>query len=110
MLKRYSSPVAKEYYKDEIATYRKIRSSKLRKKVIGFLGSFTQGDTYNIIFEHADKGSLETFMKSTPPPLNAGDILTFWNKLFSIIPALETLHDTPVQANVITGFVIFQCD
>ena len=110
VLKGYSSPDAKEYYKDEIAAYRKIRSSKLRKKVIGFLGKFTQGGTYNIILEYADKGSLETFMKSTPPPLHAGDILTFWNKLFSIIPALETLHDTPVQANVMTGFVIFQCD
>ena len=61
--------------------------------LIGFYGSYLQGQTYNVILEYADKGTLEQFFQNTVPPVNGEDIISLWNGLFMIIKALKCIHD-----------------
>jgi hypothetical protein len=70
---------------------------KLNKKgndesLIKLLGSYKQGDTYNILLEYADRGTLEDFFQTTRPPSLGEDIILFWSRLFNVIKALLRIH------------------
>lgn len=67
---------------------------KIDEHLIQFLGSYKQGDTYNILLEYADRGTLGDFFKENIPPSLGEDILIFWRRLFNIIKALRRIHAT----------------
>jgi len=60
--------------------------------VIGFCGSFTQGDTFNVLLEYANGGTLEDFLQKHEPPTNAEDIYKFWSAIFNLTKAIESIH------------------
>lgn len=60
--------------------------------MIGFYGSYTQGETYNIIFEYVDQGSLEDYFQTTPPPSKKEDIEAFWTGLLGVFRGLRNIH------------------
>lgn len=62
------------------------------RSLIQFLGSYRQGDTYNILLEYADRGTLEDFFRHTTPPSLGEDIVMFWDRLFNVIKALSRIH------------------
>ena len=61
--------------------------------VIRFYGSYTQVETFNIVLEYADKGSLETFLKFNDPPTQMEHIRDFWKNLLELLKALMYLHN-----------------
>ncbi len=67
------------------------------KSIIGFYGSYVQDGSYNVLLEYADRGTLEDYLQSTPPPTTGEDIFKFWSALFNIIQALHLIHN--VQGN-----------
>ena len=58
------------------------------------MGSYKQGDTYNMLLEYADRGTLEEFFRSVAPPSLGGHIVMFWDRLFNVLKALSRVHAT----------------
>ncbi|KAM7192986.1 Protein kinase-like domain containing protein [Rhypophila sp. PSN 637] len=65
--------------------------------IVRYYGSFIQGDTYNILLEHADGGTLSDFLRETAPPVRQDEILSFWESIFAIASALKELHSTSAR-------------
>nr|KAK5446067.1 hypothetical protein LTR18_003986 [Exophiala xenobiotica] len=106
--KRYA---AEELYNAEIKAFCHLRDSHaLGKHFIGFYGSFKHGDTWNILLEYADCGSLEIYFNTAEPPSTGEDIIKQWKSMFEIIKAVRDIHtiqprDTPDAAPVFNGYV-----
>ena len=67
--------------------------------MIGFYGSFRQGDRYHLILELADKGTLEQYIKHTPPPTTGEEIISFWERMFMLIEALLRIHEGEIVSS-----------
>jgi len=63
--------------------------------IIGLHGSFVQNDTYNLVLEYANKGTLEDYFRTTAPPYSGDDVIKFWRGLFSVLYALKVIHEAP---------------
>jgi hypothetical protein len=107
-LKTYRSHEAAKYYECEVAAFRGLNRSP-NPFLIAFYGNYTQGDTYNLILEYADEGSLEQYFSKHNPPDEEEDIVNFWTSLFGIFKALASIHKAPRNSNpeakVLNGFV-----
>jgi serine/threonine protein kinase len=86
MVKRY---IKKDEYRQEVKNF---SSSRHSESIIRFHGSYIHGDSYNILLEFADKGSLEEYFQKQTPPSRGRDIIKFWDSLFQLIKALKTIH------------------
>jgi len=84
---------AKKYYENEVNAFKRLRQSP---NMIRCFGSFTQGDRLNILFEYADKDTLENYFKTISAPTKGEDIIKFWEGLFLIIEALMKVHEGTV--------------
>ncbi len=101
ILKRYLMKDSEYDYRQEVSDFWNLKDSE---GIIGFSGSYTHGDDYNILLEFADKGSLEEYFQKETPPSHDVDIINFWNGLFQLIKALKAIHS-------MLGFVsIFKFD
>jgi hypothetical protein len=95
VLKTYNTKDADSYYANEVDAFMKLSTKKgVDENLIKLLGSYKQGDTYNILLEYADRGTLEDFFQKTNPPSLGHDILLFWSRLFNVIKALQRIHAT----------------
>lgn len=95
VLKTYNTKDADRYYTTEVDAFMKLSTKKeAGESLIKLLGSYKQGDTYNILLEYADRGTLEDFFQTTDPPTRGKDINNFWSGLFSVIKALQRIHAT----------------
>lgn len=93
VLKTYRSAEAEDNYKAERDAYMKLRwAGKPSPHIIAYYGGFIHGDSYNLILEYADQGTLETFMRNTESPLTVEDTLLFWDRLFDITHGVMTIH------------------
>jgi serine/threonine protein kinase len=98
---------AETYYNNEVRAFRQLKMfNGSNTNIIGFYGSYIHGDTFNVILEFADRGSLARYLKETTPPSSGGDIINFWSSLFEVIPALISIHD--VEPEESGGPGIFQ--
>ena len=98
VLKTYRTKHAKRYYRSEVDGFKRLRyggpNGKPCTQIIGFYGNFTQGDSYNILLEYADQGTLEDYFRNTPSPSNGIDIVTFWDGLLcGVFEALKIIHN-----------------
>ena len=86
--------VSKEFYDKEVTAFRKLQFSPgcIGHVVIGFYGSYTQRDEYNIILEYADAGNLDQFLKNNDPPTDSSGIFKFWEALLDLVKALFSIH------------------
>ncbi|CZR62093.1 uncharacterized protein PAC_11990 [Phialocephala subalpina] len=91
VLKTYMTAEAETYYNNETAAFRRLKHQD--SNLIGFYGSFCQGNTFNIILEYADKGTLERYFKDCRPPIQSEDIINFWDGLFKNIWAVGRIHN-----------------
>lgn len=95
VLKTYNTKDADSYYTSEVDAFKKLATKKgVDESLIQFLGSYKQGDTYNILLEYADRGTLEDFFGKVPPPSLSEDIVMFWGRFFNVIQALVRIHGT----------------
>ena len=98
VLKTYRTVDAEQYYKNEVQAFLRLRTDgKPERSVVEFFGSFLHGDTYNIILEYADKGTLEDYFQdpNTIRPSNGRDILSFWDQFTRLFNGLKTIHEPP---------------
>lgn len=68
--------------------------SKTRKEdsIIGFYGSYMHGNTFHIILEFANEGTLEDFLHREPRPTDLHDIHVFWDHFLGVVNAVTVLH------------------
>ena len=93
VLKTYTCKNSEQDYRDKLQAFLKLRaSSNPSTGVIGFYGSYWQHDTYNIILEYANSGTLEEYFQNVVPPSKSEDIVQFWEDMFNIADALRNIH------------------
>jgi len=94
MVKRY---IKRDAYRQEVKNFSTSRHSE---SIIRFHGSYIHGDSYNILLEYADKGSLEEYFQKQTPPSRGRDIIKFWDGLFQLIKALIAIHSFLGSVNI----------
>ncbi len=95
VLKRYRTQDAGKYFENEVNAFRKLRSAGRHPNIIGYHGCFIHNETYNVILELADQGTLEQYFARTPPPTSGEDIIAFWRGILGVISALLSIHGIP---------------
>lgn len=107
-LKTYRSTDAKRFYETESNAFKRfLHRTNYREGIIGFNSSFIHGDTYNILLEYADRGTLETYFQTVQPPWSPDHVADFWNGFFGLAKALLLIHGEletdPTSLQVIQG-------
>jgi serine/threonine protein kinase len=93
VLKTYKTSEAREDYETETKAYEMLNILQAdRRQIITYYGKFTHMNTYNIIIEKADIGSLEDYFQMYEPPYLSEDIKNFWYNLFEVLNALHCIH------------------
>ena len=93
-LKTYKAENAAVQFKNEVDAMRELQQSGHQANIVGFHGSFVYRNTYNLILDFCDTGSLEDFFQTTPQPYLGKDIIDLWRSLFDILKALDAIHGT----------------
>lgn len=111
VLKTYRAADAEENYKAERDAYMKLRwAGKPSPHIIAYYGGFIHGDSYNIILEYADQGTLEDFMRNTKSPSTIEDTAIFWDRLFGVTHGIMTIHGNignySSVSQIINGYVL----
>lgn len=60
--------------------------------MIGFYLSFQYKDTFNILLEYAEEGTLEEFYANKPNPTTGQDTYDFWASFLEIVKGITLLH------------------
>jgi serine/threonine protein kinase len=89
-MKSYFTSEAERYYNTEVAAFRHLGPNP---SIIKFHGSFSRGDSYNVILEYADQGTLADYFKNEPPPSEGEEIIRFWEAMFRLLDALRRIHE-----------------
>ncbi|KKY22681.1 putative serine threonine protein kinase [Phaeomoniella chlamydospora] len=93
-MKTYTTPDARKYHDKEVDAFQRVGQCDT---LVAFHGSFSQqllygGQTFNILLEYADGGTLEDFFQRDRQPTSPEDIIKFWEKLLDITKALHAIH------------------
>jgi serine/threonine protein kinase len=81
---------------------------KVLDNMVRFYGSWRQGDTYNILLEYVDGGTLEDFFKKTDPPTNLQEMVTLWKKFCDLTSLIALIHQHPHPSDkhrILQGYV-----
>jgi serine/threonine protein kinase len=99
VIKSYSA-ASFQSYTSEWTAYNNIWSSKRPcDNILRIYGSYFYKPTpqsdpiYNLVLEHADRGSLLTYYAETDPPRSPAEIRGFWRSLIRFLPGLEKIHE-----------------
>lgn len=86
-------PDGKEQYDQELKSFASILHAGNDPNIVSFFGSFKHGDTFNILLEYANEGTLEDLMQNKQPPTSPGDLHELWGALLRLLQGLTTLHN-----------------
>lgn len=112
MLKTFREHEAEANHKAELDAYRKLSTSS--PYIVKCYGSFVrkESNSYSLILEYADRGTLEDFMKTTERPQKIEDSILFWHRLSGVIRGLAAIHNATTEQNpsrqTLVGYV--HCD
>lgn len=67
--------------------------------MVRYFGSFSYQDSYNVLLEYADGGTLDHYFENQAPPSQGSDIIAFWRSYFEVTKALARLHEQDLDAN-----------
>lgn len=80
--------------------------------IVAYYGGFIHGNSYNIILEYADQGTLETFMRNTKSPSSPEETILFWDRLFDVTHGIMTIHGKigkeSSASQILKGYVLSQ--
>ena len=112
VLKTYRDAEAPHNYRAERDAYLKLRwGGKPSEHIIAYYGSFIHGNSYNIILEYADQGTLETFMRRTKSPSSPEETLLLWDRLLNVTHGLMTIHgkigNDSSASQILNGYVLY---
>ena len=93
-MKTYRPPDAEKYFNTERDAHMTVINggSQPSPHVIAYYGGFVHGDSYNNIFEYADQGTLDNFMRRTDPPKECEATLLVWYRFIHIIHGIARIH------------------
>jgi len=99
-----------QYYESEVGAFRKLNRAQ-NQHLISFYGNYIQGNSYNVILEYADEGTLEEYFKKIAAPREPDDIHKFWTGLFGLVKALWSVHSvelrgTSREGKALNGYVL----
>ncbi|KAL2073991.1 hypothetical protein VTL71DRAFT_7769 [Oculimacula yallundae] len=89
VIKEYSTADAQKLYDNETSAFIQLGQ---HSNIISYYGSFRRGNTFNLILEYADRGTLREYFEKQLPPTLGEDIIRFWKSLFKLIGALWEVH------------------
>src|ERR1700679_361555 len=69
-------------------------SRRPSQHIVQCMGSYVQGNNYNLILEYANRGSLKEYLQSSSPPCSAPNLLHFWNSMVGLLEGLHQIHNT----------------
>ena len=79
-------------------------SRRPSQHIIQCMGSYVQGNNYNLILEYANRGSLKEYLQSSSPPCSAPNLLCFWKSMVGVLEALHQIHNTLIDTK--TGSMV----
>ena len=86
-------------------------AGKPSEHIVAYYGSFIHGNSYNVILEYADQGTLETFIKKTKSPSSPEETLLIWDRLFDVTHGLVTIHgkigNDSSASQILNGYVLY---
>lgn len=94
VLKTYTKSSRGNQYQAEVEAFNRLRNARQPHSLIQYFGSYEQDDTFNIILEYANGGTLEDFFQNREiaRPRRKEEIFSFWKGLFDILLALQAIH------------------
>ena len=92
VMKTYLTSEAEKYYETELRAFERLMLLR-NPGIIMFHKSFVRGESYNIILEYADKGTLADYFKSESPPSGGEEIIRFWGAMFKLLSVLRDIHE-----------------
>lgn len=92
VLKTYTKSYRGQPYLAEVNAFLRLRNADHPESQIKYFSSFEKGQTFNIILEYAEGGTLNDFFKRTEPPRSLQDIFYFWKGLMEILLALKIIQ------------------
>ena len=94
VLKCLRGQEAEQYYRTEKSAYKKLKLNRqLSEHFLCLYGSFWCESKYYLIFDFADKGTLEDYMATHDPPKKGRDILDFWKQVLTLLKGLYMIHN-----------------
>ncbi|KAG9228900.1 hypothetical protein BJ875DRAFT_434529 [Amylocarpus encephaloides] len=104
-LKVFKTRDAETYFKIEVEAFKRLRRAN-QEYLIAFYGCYTQLNTYSIILENADKGTLKQYFEHEDPPSEAEDIFKFWKSILNLLKGLDSIHNVPKSSggNFLSGW------
>lgn len=92
-----TAPRAKAVYDAETAAFTHFKRAGVQSdkhNIIAFYGGLVQGDTYSVLLEYAEYGSLEQFFQ-TFRLLGGHELLPMWKSMSGLLAAVDTIHSIP---------------
>ncbi|KAL9066101.1 MAG: hypothetical protein Q9157_007251 [Trypethelium eluteriae] len=101
-----------QHYENEVRAFATLRKKVARiPGLVTFFGSFVQGNTFHILLEYADGGTLQEYLDKVPRPTTHGQRRDFWKSLLPLTKALKEIHQVDIQelqdTTVLRGQVFF---
>ena len=85
---------AAQYCKAEKTAYKRLElNDQYSEHFLCFYGNFISEGKYYLVFDLADIGTLEDYMKLHDPPDTGRDILKFWKQVLTLLKGLHILHN-----------------
>lgn len=82
-----------EYHHKEVEAYKSLMNlADISKNIVRFYGSWIQHQTYHIILEYVDGGTLTEFFERTKQPSRDEDRIKFWKNLFELAKPVSWMH------------------
>ncbi|PSN67390.1 hypothetical protein BS50DRAFT_553398 [Corynespora cassiicola Philippines] len=82
-----------ELHRNEVKAYRALGEQPDTSQNLAFFhGSWKQGDTYFMLLEYVEGGTLEKYIEKTRPPSKTHDMITLWENLSGLCKILCCLH------------------
>jgi serine/threonine protein kinase len=87
---------AVQYHQREVHAYKAMGGQvDVMPNMVRFYGSWRQGNTYYMLLEYVNGGTLESFFQDTPSPTRQEEILMFWERLFDLVNLVARVHKHP---------------
>jgi serine/threonine protein kinase len=108
VLKSYKAEHVALYY-NEINAYNRLKQPEIAGNIVRLYGSWKQNQTYSILLEFVNGGTLADLFCSQNPTTSQ-ERLSFWRNIFHIIEPVALIHrhtDPDDLTCVVEGYVKF---
>lgn len=93
VIKSYHSRNASRYFNSEVDAFKVLnRQPQPPANIVGFYKAFRQNDSYHIVLQYANVGTLEDYFEKCERPTLGRDILDLWTSLFRLNEAVDWIH------------------